>query len=134
MRMLIRHAPARVQRDLESQYDDLIEPLAPIHDSSDSSNPRDHGALYRLSSNEGDSIDSLDSSNDHGRVPHFDLDNVVDIDGRVSPDHERYVAVAEYATLIEYPQGRPNSAGILRGPFVLTCNNAIVRGFIPTLP
>ena len=93
-----------IQRDRLREYEDVLDILDPVHDSSDSSNPRDHGALYPGSSDmEGSAAESVDSSNDpdpHDRFLALGYD--LEGDGDVPPDHERYVAAGEYATLIEF--------------------------------
>ena len=114
-RTLIEVANDRaVEQALLDQYEDVLDPLDPVDVSSDSSNPRDHGALYQNDSDlEGSSNDSFDSSNDPDPHARYVAQGWFDDDVRVAPDHQRYVAAGEYATLIEFLGERPGGPRLL---------------------
>jgi len=116
LRELIRVAnDPDVERDLMDEYHDLFDVVDPVEDSSDSSNPRDHGALYPGSSDGDDeSSEPADSSNDPDPPARFRAQgHRVGGDGRVWADHQAFVARTEYATLIEFLRERANGARLL---------------------
>ena len=133
-----------IRRKALDEYEDVLDILDPERESSDSSNPRDHGARYAGSSEES-SAESIDSSDDHDSHARLSVLGYRGDDGRVAPDHERYVAAGEYATLIEFLRGRSAGSRLLdefrsqlsrrhdegEHPFPPLLETAIVRRFHP---
>ena len=97
------------------EYHDLFDIVDPVEDSSDSSNPRDYGALYPDSSDGGDeSSEPSDSSNDPDPPARYRAQgHRMGADGRVWADHQAFVARTEYATLVEFLRERAAGARLL---------------------
>ena len=95
--------------------------------SSDSSNPRDHGRLYRdLEERSTSSSDSLNPRGPPGAREGRRL-------GRVPEDHQSLVALTEYAHLLEYVRSQPTGASVLSG-FRRSLRSQRTRGEYPFYP